>query len=120
MSVRLVSFTPSLNRAFSSRAGSGLSAYFPKFFRSSAGDVRLNLSFWPIGMMTSLISGLPSRETCTQREPWRLPCRSTLTRRRSVVAHTPTAALPAFASETLLPSRVTSDSGTCRTNEWVL
>ena len=69
MSVRLVSFTPSLNRAFSSRAGSGLSAYVPKFFRSSAGDVRLNLSFWPIGMITSLISGLPRRLTWTHRFP---------------------------------------------------
>ena len=45
MSVRLVSLTPRLNRALSRRAGSGLRAYLPKFARSSAGDVRLNLSF---------------------------------------------------------------------------
>ena len=69
MSVRLVSFTPSLNRALSSRAGSGASAYLPKFAASFAGEVRLNLSFCPIGMITSLISGLPRRETCTQRFP---------------------------------------------------
>ena len=39
---------------------------------SFAGDVRLYLSFSPIGRTTSLISGLPRRETCTQRLPWRL------------------------------------------------
>ena len=38
MSVRSVSFTPSPNSAFSSRAGSGFSAYFPKFAASSAGS----------------------------------------------------------------------------------
>jgi hypothetical protein len=122
MSVRLVSLTPRLNRALRRRAGSGLRAYLPKFARSSLGDVRLNLSFWPIGMMTSLISGLPSRETCRHprfmrlREPWP----RTYTLRRSVVAHTPTAALPDFASSTDLPLRVTWDSGTWRTNAWVL
>ena len=65
MSVRSVSLTPSPNSAFSSRAGSGLRAYLPKFAASSAGDVRLNLSLSPTGMMTSLISGSPTRETCT-------------------------------------------------------
>ena len=35
------------------------------FAYESLGDVALNLSFWPIGMTTSLISGLPRRLTCT-------------------------------------------------------
>ena len=66
MSVRFVSLIPRPNSAFRTRAGSGLSANWPKFFASSAGDVALNLSFLPIGMITSLMRGLPSRLTCTQ------------------------------------------------------
>src|SRR3954465_3755573 len=110
MSVRLVVLTPRLNRAFIRRAGSGLRAYLPKFFRSSLGDVALNLSFWPIGMMTSLISGLPRRETWAQLpfgEPVWAPRASNDTRRRSVVDQTPTTAFLAFMSATWRPSTVT-------------
>src|SRR5215207_2389705 len=122
MSVRSVSFTPRSNRAFSSRAGSGASAPAPKFAASFAGEVRLNLSLRPIGMITSLISGLPSRLTWTQRLcTRRLPLwRSTLTFLRSVLVQTPTTALEASGPDTLLRLRVTSDSGTCSANECVL
>ena len=75
MSVRPVSLTPRPNRAFSSFAGSGASAPAPKFLASFAGEVALYLSLRPIGMMTSLISGLPRRLTCTQSAlARRLPC----------------------------------------------
>ena len=70
MSVRSVSLTPSPNSAFRSRAGSGLSAYLPKFAASSAGSVRLKRSFLPSGMTTSLISGLPRRLTWTHFALW--------------------------------------------------
>ena len=43
MSVRLVSLTPRSNRALRSRAGSGFSAYVPKFFASFAGRRRVEL-----------------------------------------------------------------------------
>ena len=73
MSVRFVSWMPRPNSAFRMRAGSGLRANLPKFFASSAGDVALNLSFLPIGMITSLMRGLPRRLTCTYRLR-SLPC----------------------------------------------
>ena len=122
MSVRSVSLMPRPNSALSSRAGSGLTAKAPKFGASCAGPVRLNLSLAPIGTMTSLISGLPRRETWTHEA---LTCflplwRRTFRRLRSVVAQTPTTALAESAAATARPSRVTSASGTCRTNEWVL
>jgi len=52
-----------------------LRAYLPKFAASFAGDVRLNLSFWPIGMITSLMRGLPRRLTWIQGRPRCLPRR---------------------------------------------
>ena len=79
------------------------------------GCVRLNRSFWPSGMITSLTSGLPSREICLNEPcPWpftEIDC-------RSVDAQTPTTALAAVSLETDLPSRVTSDSGTWSTIDW--
>ena len=68
MSVRLFSLTPRLNSAFRIARRLRVQRVLRRSSSaSSAGDVALNLSFWPIGMITSLISGLPRRLTCTQR-----------------------------------------------------
>ncbi len=45
---------------------SGFRTYVPKFARSSFGYVALKTSFMPSGMITSLMSGLPRRETWYQ------------------------------------------------------
>ena len=55
--------------------------------RLVAGVRRFQLSFAPVGMTTSLISGLPRRDTCTQLTA--RPCRLTLARRRSAADQTP-------------------------------
>ena len=79
------------------------------------GCVRLNLSFWPRGMITSLTSGLPSREIWVNGP---VPLPVTEIDCRSVDAQTPTTAFAALSSATDLPSRVTSDSGTWSTIDW--
>ena len=75
MSVRFVSLIPRLSSWFSAAAGNGLRTYLPKLRRSSCGCVRLNLSFSASGITSSLISGLPSRLTWTQRAALRCAAR---------------------------------------------
>ena len=65
MSVRLVSGASTPNSAFRIAASSGLRTNLPYRAASSSGVVRLNWSFLPSGITTSLTSGLPSRETWT-------------------------------------------------------
>src|SRR4051794_13725759 len=115
--IRLGTFRPGY-RMLMTFASSGESTYLPKFFRSFEGCVALKKSFFPSGMTTSFTSGLPRRLTWTSC--LRARFLTTLTAVRSVEDHTPTTALAADASATALPSRVTSDSGTCSVIVWTL
>ena len=117
MSVRSFSLTPRLNSWLNRFASSGLVTYLPKFLPSLAGYVALYLSFSPIGITTSLMSGFPTRLTCFH---FGLPLRRTFIDSRSVVDQTPTRELASFGPLTSLPSRVTSSNGTCSTNACVL
>jgi hypothetical protein len=73
-----------------SRLRSAASSLFRKNVSNCAsfsGSVEFHRSFWVAGMMTSLTSGLPRRDTCCHApRPVTLPPPMTVTRWRSVAA----------------------------------
>src|SRR5262252_9083369 len=89
---------------------SGFRTYVPKFARSSLGYVALNVSFMPIGMTTSLMSGLPRRETWYQPDAF---C-------RHVEDHMLTTAFGSAVSVGAEPFAVRLPIGTERAIEWTL
>src|SRR5258708_3096267 len=96
-----------------SPAGAGFGAYFRKC-RSLAGVTQFHMAFSRIGMMTSLINGLPRRETWTQLPAvWIFPCFSWITDFfRLAAPQTPITELGDIGSVGVLPLRASSCFGT--------
>ncbi len=103
------------NRPGSSRATSGFATNLANRLSPSGGWV-FQKSLRPMGTMTSLNSGMASRETCRYGPVLQVLFRSVSsirTRWRLAVVHTPIVARGSVTSLPLQPPRVRSVIGTC-------